>query len=447
MSQNHYLLKGGIVVNEGKQIRADLLIKDTEIVKIDTQISHPTAKEINVEGLHILPGIIDEHLHFREPGYPHKGNIHSETIAAAAGGVTSFMEMPNTNPPALTQEVLQDKYDIAAKSSLLNYSFYMGTSNDNIEEVLKTNPNNVCGVKVFMGSSTGNMLVDNEETLREIFSKVNMLIAAHCEDENTIQENMTHALAQFGENIPANQHPVIRSDIGCYKSTQLAFKLAKEYNSRFHLLHLTTAMELELLSAEELSPDKRITSEVCVHHLHFSEKDYARLGHFIKCNPAIKTEQDKNALWEALLDDRIDAVSTDHAPHTWNEKQQVYTKAPGGLPLVQHSLTLMLNYVQQGKISLEKVVEKMCHAPAVLYQIEKRGYIREGYKADLAVVNLNQPWKIKKDNILYHIGWSPLEGETMNSRVIHTFVNGFPVLYDGKIQPETAGERLTFKRN
>jgi len=447
MSKKYYLLKGGTVVNENKTFQADILIEDSEIVKIDKNISHSSAQEINIEGLHILPGIIDEHLHFREPGYAHKGTIASETTAAIAGGVTSFMEMPNTNPAALTQEILQDKYDIAAHSSLANYSFYMGTSNDNLEEVLKTNPKDVCGVKIFMGASTGNMLVDDESTLRGLFSKVNMLIAAHCEDENTIRANMQKAIKQYGDNIPANIHPIIRSEEGCYKSTQLAFQLAKEYKTRFHLLHLTTAIELDLLPNEKLSKDKLITSEVCVHHLHFSDIDYARLGHQIKCNPAIKSEQDKAALWEALLDDRIDAVSTDHAPHTWNEKQQVYTQAPGGLPLIQHTLVTMLNYVNQGKISLEKVVEKMCHAPAVCYQIEKRGYIREGYKADLAIVNLNDPWEIKKENILYKVGWSPMEGEKMISKVIHTFVNGFPVLLNGKIQAEVRSERLMFERD
>lgn len=446
MSQKHILLKGGTVVNEGKIFQADILIENDIISKIDAHISHPSAKEINVEGLHILPGVIDEHLHFREPGYTHKGDLRTETKAAIAGGVTSFMEMPNTNPPTLTQKDLQDKFDLAAEKSLANYSFYMGTSNDNLEEVLKTDPKTVCGVKVFMGSSTGNMLVDDEDTLRGIFSKVNMLIAAHCEDEDTITQNMQNAIEEYGDNIPANLHGVIRSDIGCYKSTELAFKLAKEYKTRFHLLHLTTAIELDLLSDEPLSTEKLITSEVCVHHLHYSEKDYAKLGHLIKCNPAIKTEHDRNALWEALLNDKIDVISTDHAPHTWNEKQQVYTKAPGGIPLVQHSLVMMLNYVAEGKISLDNVIQKMSHAPAILYNIEKRGYIREGYKADLAIVNLNKKWKVSKDNILYKIGWSPLEGEEMSSQVVHTFVNGFPVMLNGEIQEDVHGERLTFER-
>ncbi|MCO5230855.1 MAG: dihydroorotase [Chitinophagales bacterium] len=442
-----YLLKGGLIVNEGEIFHADILIEDSFISKIDKNISHPNAKEINVEGLTILPGVIDDQVHFREPGFPNKANIGSEASAAVAGGVTTFMEMPNTNPPALTQELLQQKYDIAAQSAMANYSFFMGTSNDNIEEVLKTNPKNVCGVKIFMGSSTGNMLVDNEATLKNIFSKVDMLITAHCEDEQTVRNNLASALEQYGDNIPANQHPIIRSDIGCYKSTNMAFQLAKEYNTRFHVLHISTAIETALMSNEKLTKDKRITSEVCVHHLHFSEKDYARLGHLIKCNPAIKFESDREALWTALLDDRLDIIATDHAPHTWNEKQQIYTKAPSGLPLVQHSLVMMLNYVKLGKITIEKVVEKMCHAPAICFNIEKRGFIREGYKADLAIVDLNNEWKIQKDNILYKCGWSPLEGETMHSKVIHTFVSGQPALLNGQLQTSVRGERLTFERN
>lgn len=447
MSKNAYLLKGGTVVNEGKTFHADILIEDSLITKIETDIQYPGAQEINVEGLHILPGVIDDQVHFREPGLTHKANIGSEAAAAVAGGTTTFMEMPNTNPAALTQELLQDKYDIAAQTSLANYSFFMGTSNDNLEEVLKTDPKNVCGVKIFMGSSTGNMLVDNEKTLRNLFSNVSMLIAAHCEDEQTVKDNLLLAKELYGDNIPANQHPVIRSDKGCYKSTDLAFQLAREYKTRFHVLHISTAIEIALMSDEKLTKDKLITSEVCVHHLHFSEKDYAAKGHLIKCNPAIKFESDREALWEALLSDKLDIIATDHAPHTWNEKQQEYTKAPSGLPLVQHSLVMMLNYVKEGKISLEKVVEKMSHAPAICFNIEKRGFIREGYKADLAIVDLNQSWKVQKDNILYKCGWSPLEGETMSSKVIHTFVSGQPALFNGVLQTNVRGERLTFDRN
>lgn len=446
MSNNKYLLKGGTIVNEGKIWLADILIEDSFITKIDTDISHPDAEEINVEGLHILPGVIDDQVHFREPGLTYKANIGSEAIAAVAGGTTSFMEMPNTNPAALTQELLQDKYDIAAQSSLANYSFFMGTSNDNIEEVLKTNPKNVCGLKIFMGSSTGNMLVDNEQTLRSLFSRVDMLIAAHCEDEKTVRNNLEKAIEEYGENIPTNMHPIIRSDRGCYISTELAFSLAKEYQTRFHVLHISTAIETELMSNAPLNADKLITSEVCVHHLHFSEKDYARLGNQIKCNPAIKFKSDREAIWKALLNDQLDIIATDHAPHTWEEKQNKYSKAPSGLPLVQHSLVMMLNYVREGKISLEKVVEKMSHAPAICFNIEQRGFIREGYKADLAIVNLNKSWTIQKDNILYKCGWSPLEGETMSSKVIHTFVSGKPALYNEKLQLQTRGERLTFNR-
>ncbi|MCO5234192.1 MAG: dihydroorotase [Chitinophagales bacterium] len=442
-----YLLKGGAIVNEGKIFHSDILIENSFISKIDKNISHPTAEEIKLDGLYILPGVIDDQVHFREPGYTHKANIATEAAAAVAGGTTSFMEMPNTNPPALTQELLQNKYNIASQASLANYSFFMGTSNDNLEEVLKTNPQNVCGVKIFMGSSTGNMLVDNEKTLRNLFSKVELLIAAHCEDEKTVKDNLAEALKQYGENIPANQHPIIRSDIGCYKSTSLAFDLAREYNTRFHVLHISTAIETALMSKEKLSKNKRITSEVCVHHLYFSEKDYAQLGHLIKCNPAIKFESDREAIWEALLDDRLDIIATDHAPHQWDEKQQVYTKAPSGLPLVQHSLVMMLNFVKQGKISLEKVVEKMSHAPAVCFNIEKRGFIREGFKADLAIVDLNNDWKVQKNNILYKCGWSPLEGKTMHSKVIHTFVSGQLAMYNGQLQTSVRGERLTFERN
>lgn len=447
MSGSTYLLKGGTIVNEGKTFHADILIENSFITKIGNNIQHANAPEINVEGLHILPGVIDDQVHFREPGLTHKANIATEAAAAVAGGTTSFMEMPNTNPAALTQELLQDKYDIAAKTSPANYSFFMGTSNDNLSEVLKTNPKNVCGVKIFMGSSTGNMLVDNEKTLRNLFSNVSMLIAAHCEDEQTVRDNLEKAKEQYGDNIPANQHPVIRSDRGCYKSTDLAFQLAREYKTRFHVLHISTAIETALMSNEKLTKDKLITSEVCVHHLHFSENDYAQKGHLIKCNPAIKFESDREALWTALLDDRLDIIATDHAPHTRNEKQQEYTKSPSGLPLVQHSLVMMLNYVKSGKISLEKVVEKMSHAPAICFNIEKRGFIREGFKADLAIVDLNHSWKVQKDNILYKCGWSPLEGETMSAKVIHTFVSGQPALFHGELQTNIRGERLTFDRN
>lgn len=447
MSFKKYLLKGGTVVNEGKQFQADILIEDSYIVKIAEGIDAPDAEEINIEGLHILPGVIDDQVHFREPGLTHKANIASEAMAAVAGGTTTFMEMPNTKPPALTQELLQDKYDIAAAGSVGNYSFFMGTSNDNIDEVLKTDPKNVCGVKVFMGSSTGNMLVDDEKTLRALFSQVPTLLAAHCEDEETVRINTQKAMEQFGENIPMNQHPVIRDEQACLKSTTLALSLAREYNTRFHLLHVSTAIETELLSNQQQLRHKHITAEVCVHHLHFVAEDYARLGSLIKCNPAIKYESDRAAIWRALLDDRLDIIATDHAPHTLEEKINPYQKAPAGLPLVQHSLVLMLNKVREGLISLEKVVEKMSHAPAICFRIKERGFIREGYKADLAIVNLNDPWTVSKENILAKCGWSPFEGDTMQAKVVYTFVSGKPAWREGKVQTDVRGERVTFDRN
>jgi dihydroorotase len=447
MARHSYLLKGGSVVNEGTTYYSDILIEDSLIVKIAPNISHPGAIEIDVEGLHILPGVIDDQVHFREPGLTHKANIASEAMAAVAGGTTSFMEMPNTKPPALTQELLQNKYDIASAGSLANYSFFMGTSNDNLDEVLRTDVTQVCGVKVFMGSSTGNMLVDDERTLRGLFSQVPTLLAAHCEDEATVSANTQRAIEQYGENIPMNMHPVIRSEEACLKSTLLAFNLAKEYNTRFHLLHVSTAIEAELLSNKQQLAHKHITAEVCVHHLHFSEEDYARLGSKIKCNPAIKYPEDRKALWTALLDDRLDIIATDHAPHTLEEKNNPYLKAPAGLPLVQHSLVLMLNKVKEGMISLEKVVEKMSHAPAICFRIKDRGFIREGYKADLAIVNLNSSWKVSKNNILAKCGWSPFDGDTMQAEVIHTFVSGKPAMLNKVLQKDVRGERMLFDRN
>ncbi|MCO5248137.1 MAG: dihydroorotase [Chitinophagales bacterium] len=446
MAKTCFLLKGGTIVNEGKTFQADILIEDRLIIKIDKQIHHPSAKEINVEGLHVLPGIIDDHVHFREPGLTQKANIASESAAAVAGGVTSFMEMPNTVPAATTQELLQEKYNTASQTSLTNYSFYMGTSNTNIEEVLKTDKTQVCGIKIFMGCSTGNLLVDDDKTLRDLFSKVDILVSAHCEDDAIIHKNIEKYKTIYGENIPVNLHAEIRSDIGCLKSTSFAMSMAKEFNTRFHLLHTTSKLETALFLNEALTKNKKITTEVCVHHLHYSQEDYAGLGTQIKCNPSIKTKEDRNALWTALLDDRIDVIGTDHAPHTWEEKQQVYLKAPSGLPLVQHSLALMLNYVNQGKISLEKVVEKMAHAPAICFNIEKRGFIREGYKADLAIVDMQRQWTVSKENILHKCAWSPLEGEKMSAQVVHTFVSGQPAFLNGEIQKNVRGERLKFDR-
>jgi dihydroorotase len=447
MPHQSWLLKGGMIVNEGTTFAADILIKDGRIAKIGSSLQDPSAKELNVEGLHILPGAIDDQVHFREPGLTHKATIGSEAMAAIAGGVTSFMEMPNTNPPALTQELLEDKYQIGAATSMANYSFFMGTSNDNFEAVMKTNPKNVCGVKIFMGSSTGNMLVDSEETLRKLFANVPMLIAAHCEVESIVQANLKAAKAQFGENVPMNQHPLIRSSEACYHSSSFAINLAKEYNTRFHVLHLTTAEETHLFTNAIPLEQKRITAEVCVHHLHFNEEDYAQKGADIKCNPAVKTETDRQAIWEALLDDRIDIIATDHAPHTRAEKDLPYFKAPSGLPLIQHAVPLMLDYVAQGVISIERMVHKMSHAPAICFQVAERGFIREGYKADLAIVNLNQQWTVNKDNVLYKCGWSPFEGHTFTSKVVHTFVNGNAAMIDGVLNTECRGERLLFNRN
>ncbi len=439
-----YLIKGGTIVNEGQSFFSDILVKNGRIEKIDKQINYNGAIEINAEGKHVIPGIIDDQVHFREPGLTHKATIGSEAKAAVAGGVTSFMEMPNTKPAALTQELLQDKYDIAARTSYANYSFFMGASNENIEEVLKTNPENVCGVKVFMGSSTGNMLVDDETTLRNLFSKVPMLIAAHCEDENTVKTNSAIYKEKYDENVPMSCHPEIRNVEACYKSSSLGMALAKEYNTRFHILHISTAEELDLFTNKIPLSEKKVTSEICVHHLYFSKDDYARLGSKVKCNPAIKESRHKAALFEALLDDRLDIIATDHAPHTFEEKSNSYFKAPSGLPLVQHSLNVMLDFYHQGKISLEKIVEKMCHAPAQCFKVEKRGYLREGYWADIAVVDLNKTLIVQKSNILYKCAWSPLEGKTFNGKVTQTFVSGNLAYNNGKFSEFKAGERLKF---
>ncbi len=442
-----YLIKGGQIINEGKIYAADILVKQGRIERIDSAIQHPSAIEIDATGKFIMPGIIDDQVHFREPGLTHKATIGSEAKAAVAGGTTSFMEMPNTKPAALTQKLLQDKYDIAANSSYANYSFFMGASNENIEDVLQTDASKVCGVKVFMGSSTGNMLVDNETTLRNLFSKVPMLIAAHCEDEQTVRNNTALYKERFGENIPMSCHPEIRNVEACYKSSSLGVELAKEYGTRFHILHISTADELALFENETPLAEKKITNEVCVHHLHFSKDDYAEKGSLIKCNPAIKEAHHKEALLKALLDDTLDIIATDHAPHTWEEKSNSYLKAPSGLPLVQHSLNIMLEFYHEGKISLEKIVEKMCHAPAICFKVEERGFLREGYFADIAILDLNENWTISKENILYKCGWSPIEGKNLSGKVSHTFVSGFLAYENGKFSAFNAGQRLTFKHN
>ena len=446
MSSTFTLLKGGKLFNRGKSFYADILIENNRIRKIATSISHPSAIEINVDGKWILPGIIDDQVHFREPGLTHKANIGTESKAAIAGGVTSFMEMPNTKPSALTQELLQDKYDIAAKTSYANYSFFMGAGNDNYDEVMKTDPINVCGVKIFMGSSTGNMLVDNEVTLDKLFRNVDMLMATHCEDEETIKRNNEIYLEKYGDQLTAVHHPLIRNVDGCYLSSSMAVDLAKKHNSRLHILHISTAKELDLFDNTMPLQNKRITSEVCVHHMYFSADDYPEKGNLIKCNPAIKAVENRDALLPALLDDRLDIIATDHAPHTWEEKNQPYIDAPSGLPLVQHSLNIMKSMVDEGKLSMEKVIEKMCHAPAECFQLEDRGYLEIGQFADLIIFDPNEKWNVDKSNIHYKCGWSPLEGKSFTGRVESTYINGKEV-YNANSQNFISGEGMRLKFN
>jgi len=444
-----YLIKNINVVNEGKIENADVLINNERIEKIAPVIDKidSTYIEINGEGKYLLPGCIDDQVHFREPGLTHKATIYTESKAAVAGGVTSFMEMPNTQPPAFTQELLEDKYTIASQHSLANYSFFMGTSNDNIEEILKTNAKkkDVCGVKIFMGSSTGNLLVDNYVTLEKIFGQTELLIATHCEDEQMIKDNLQRIKAEKKVLEPSD-HPIIRNAEVCFESSLKAIQLAKKHNSRLHILHISTEKELQLFTNMIPLKDKRITAEVCVHHLHFTSDDYARLGNLIKCNPAIKAPYNREGLWKALLDDRLDVIATDHAPHTWEEKNEPYEKAHAGIPLVQHSLLLMLHYFKQGRISLEKIVEKMSHAVADCFQIQERGYIREGYFADLVIVDLDESTAVTKENILYKCGWSPFEGETFPAQVTHTFVSGHLVYGNDVWNESIKGKRLTFDR-
>lgn len=442
------LIRNAKIVNEGVIFEGDVLIEGKLIVEIASQISAKSSstKIIDAEGNYLIPGIIDDQVHFREPGLTHKGTIFTESRAAVAGGITSFIEQPNTVPNAVTQELLEDKYKIAAEKSFANYSFMMGGTNDNLEEILKTNPKNVAGIKLFLGSSTGNMLVDNEEVLEKIFSSTQMLIAVHCEDEATIKANFAKMEAEYGEDIPAAAHPVIRSAEACYISSSKAIELAKKTGARLHVFHISSAKELDLFTNKIPLEDKKITAEVCVHHLWFSDKDYATKGNLIKWNPAVKSEEDRDALWAALLDDRIDVIATDHAPHTLEEKKQKYAKAPSGGPLVQHAVVAMFENFHKGKISIEKIIEKMAHNPAKLFKIEKRGFIKEGYFADLAIINTGLPWTVNKDNILYKCGWSPFEGTTFKSRITHTFVNGNLVYTNGKVKDVLAGERLTFDR-
>ena len=440
------VLKNATIVNENKQMVADVLIDGEYISKIDENISSEGVDQvINAEGKYLLPGVIDDQVHFREPGLTHKGDIESESRAAIAGGTTTFIEQPNTVPNAVTQKLLEDKYQIAAQKSYANYGFMMGGTNDNLEEVLKTNPRNVPGIKLFLGSSTGNMLVDNPETLEKIFSSTKMLIAVHCEDEATIRRNTLEYIEKFGEDIPVEKHYLIRSEEACYLSSSKAIELAKKTGARLHVFHLSTAKETELFRNDISLEEKKITAEVCVHHLTFTNEDYKTRGTLIKWNPAVKTQADKEGLWKALLDDRIDVIATDHAPHTWDEKQNVYTKCPSGAPLVQHSLVAMLENYHNGKITLEKLVEKMAHNPAKLFRIEKRGFIREGYKADLVLIDFSKKWKVEKSNILYKCGWSPMEGFEFSSTVEKTFVNGALVYDEGKFLEEKKGQRLLFE--
>jgi dihydroorotase len=442
------LIRNAKIVNEGEIFEGDLLIEGDTIVEIAESISpkSPSVRIIDAEGNYLIPGAIDDQVHFREPGLTHKGDIESESRAAVAGGITSFIEQPNTVPNAVTQQALADKYEIAAEKSFANYGFMFGATNDNLEEVLKTDPKTVPGIKIFLGSSTGNMLVDNEAVLEKIFSSTPMLIAVHCEDEATIKANLEKYKEQFGDDIPVEYHPLIRSAEACYISSSKAVALAKKTGARLHVFHLSTAKEMELFTNKIPLEEKQITAEVCVHHLWFSDEDYKTKGNFIKWNPAVKTDDDRKALWEALLDDRIDIIATDHAPHTLEEKKQSYLKAPSGGPLVQHAVVALFEAHHQGKISIEKIVEKMSHNPAKIFKIEKRGFIREGYFADLAIINIGLPWNVKKENILYKCGWSPFEGYSFKSRITHTFVNGELVYQNGKVKDVRKGQRLLFNR-
>ncbi|WP_264520295.1 dihydroorotase [Flavobacterium sp. N1994] len=445
---NTVLIKNAKIVNEGTILEGDVLIENEFIVEIAESISPKlsSCKIIDAEGSYLIPGAIDDQVHFREPGLTHKGDIASESRAAVAGGITSFIEQPNTIPNAVTQEILEEKYQIASKTSYANYSFMMGGTNDNLEEILKTNPKNVAGLKLFLGSSTGNMLVDNDESLEKIFSSTKLLIAVHCEDEATIKANLERYKLQFGEDIPVECHHLIRSAEACYLSSSKAIALAKKTGARLHIFHLSTAKEMELFTNKIPLEEKQITAEVCIHHLWFSDEDYKTKGNLIKWNPAVKTAEDRAALWEALLDDRIDVIATDHAPHTLEEKQQSYLKAPSGGPLVQHAVVAMFEASHQGKISVVKIVEKMCHNPAKIFKIEKRGFIKEGFYADLVIVNPGLPWNVKKENILAKCGWSPFEGYNFKSRITHTFVNGELVYQNFKVKETPVGKRLLFDR-
>ncbi|WP_369998387.1 dihydroorotase [Winogradskyella sp.] len=446
--RKHTLIKNAKIVNEGKTIEGDILIENDIIKEIASSISVKSADitVIDVEGNHVLPGMIDDQVHFREPGLTHKANIETESKAALAGGITSFIEMPNTNPQTTTVEKLEEKFEIASKTSHANYSFMFGGTNDNLDEILKVDPKTVAGLKLFLGSSTGNMLVDDPAVIEKIFSSTDMVISVHCEDEATIKKNLEAHIAEYGDDIPMEKHPVIRSEEACYLSSSKAIELAKKTGARLHVFHLSTGKETNLFTNKIPLKDKKITAEVCIHHLWFSDEDYERKGSHIKWNPAVKTSKDREQLLKALLDGRIDVIATDHAPHTLEEKNNSYTSAPSGGPLVQHALVALLEMHHQGKISIEKIVEKACHNPAILFDVEKRGYLREGYYADLVIVDLKSPWTVNKSNILYKCGWSPFEGNTFKSRVTHTFVNGQLAYNNFKVLDVKAGRRLTFTR-
>ena len=448
MHQKITLIKNAKIVNEGEIVNGDILIEGEIITKIAPSIS-PKSADVNVfdaEGQYVLPGAIDDQVHFREPGLTHKANIETESRAAIAGGITSFIEMPNTNPQTTTIEALNDKFDRAEKTSWANYSFMFGGTNDNLEEILKVNKKEVAGLKLFLGSSTGNMLVDNPEVLEKIFKSTDLLISVHCEDEATIKANLEIYKERYGDDIPVHFHPIIRSEDACYLSSSKAIELAKKTGARLHVFHLSTGKETELFDNSIPLKDKKITAEVCIHHLWFCDKDYDEKGTLIKWNPAVKTEKDRDQLLKALLDDKIDVIATDHAPHTFEEKSNVYTKAPSGGPLVQHALPALLEMHHDGDISIEKIVEKFCHNPAILFDVEKRGFIKEGYYADLVIVNLNNPWTVKKENILYKCGWSPFEGTTFKSRITHTFINGGLAYENFKFYDTKYAKRLTFDR-
>ncbi|MFS4468685.1 dihydroorotase [Maribacter sp. 2210JD10-5] len=440
------LLKNGVVVNEGNQKVQDILIDGEHIAKIGNAISDDAVKVIDLNGKHVLPGIIDDQVHFREPGLTHKGTIATESRAAVAGGITTFMEQPNTNPQTTTIKKLEEKFAMAAASSFANYSFLFGGTNDNLEEIKRLDKNACSGVKLFLGSSTGNMLVDDEKVIEAIFRSTEMVISAHCEDETTIRENMAKYKELYGDAIPIEKHPLIRSEEACYLSSSKAIGLAKKTGARLHVFHLSTGKETALFRNDIPLEEKKITAEVCIHHLWFSDADYKTKGTLIKWNPAVKTAKDRSMLWDALLDDRIDVIATDHAPHLLEEKDNVYTKAPSGGPLVQHALPAMLEASLNGKISLERLVEKMCHNPAKLFQLEKRGYVREGYFADLAIVDLKDSWEVTKESIVYKCGWSPFDGDIFKAKVTHTFVNGHLAYEHGKISEKRNGKRLTFNR-